>query len=258
METSATVEKPRTENLRPYLTQLPPLTTSRRLARRILLLLVKLVVGLCARVQMRGLENVPRQGKVLLISNHLGDADALVGIAHCPRHIDTLAKIELYDLPVLGALMHAYGVIWVHRGMPDRRALRAALEGLAEGRLVTIAPEGRESLTGALEEATDGAAYIALKSGAPILPVAFTGTENKRIFGNLRRLRRTDVTITVGQPFYLDPASGERIDRWSGPSNLRGGNRAAVLTRATETMMRTLASLLPPEYQGVYRQDRNL
>jgi 1-acyl-sn-glycerol-3-phosphate acyltransferase len=251
------MEKPRTENLRPHLTRLPELTARRRLARRILRRLLQGLAELLTATQVRGLENLPRQGQVLLVTNHLGDADALVGLAYCPRQIDTLAKIELYDLPVLGALMDAYGMIWLHRGQPDRRALRAALDGLAEGRLVTIAPEGRESLTGALEEATDGAAYIALRSGAPLLPVTFTGTENRLIFGNLKRLHRPRISITVGPPFYLDPETGARTHHWSGPSNLRGAARAAVLQAATETLMRTLAAQLPPEYQGVYRQDRN-
>ena len=74
-----------------------------------------------------------------------------------------LTKIELYEIPLLGKVLDLYGVIWVRRGQPDRRALRAVMEAMDDKRMVAIAPEGRESLTGALEEGTGGAAYLALR-----------------------------------------------------------------------------------------------
>src|SRR4030067_146028 len=117
----------------------------------------------------------------MVVSNHLGDADLIVGMAYSPYEVEILSKAELYDYPILGKLMDAYGVIWVHRGQPDRRALRAALEALRQGRVVGIAPEGRESLTGSLEEGTGGAAYLALKADGPILPVTFTGTQKATV-----------------------------------------------------------------------------
>jgi hypothetical protein len=108
--------------------------------------------------------------------------------------------------------------------------------GVAEGRFVSIAPEGRESLTGALEQGLDGAAYLALKSNALLLPVTFTGTENQRIFHNLKHLRRTVVTATIGKPFRLENTGNWRKD----------------IARGTLLIMDTLASQLPPEYRGVY------
>jgi 1-acyl-sn-glycerol-3-phosphate acyltransferase len=154
-----------------------------------------------------------------------------------PVSIDFIAKIELYDIPVLGALLEAYGVIWVHRGRPDRRALHAALNGLAEGRLVAVAPEGRESLSGSLEEGTGGAAYIALKADVPILPVTFTGTENLRVYGNLKRFRRTEITATVGRTFRLE----------------RGKYLREAVQEGTQRIMRKLALQLPKGYRGVYQ-----
>jgi 1-acyl-sn-glycerol-3-phosphate acyltransferase len=195
-----------------------------------------LVVWLFTRARTYGFEHIPRQGPALVVSNHLGDADLVVGMALSPVEVDALSKAELYDYPVLGKLMDAYGVIWVHRGQPDRHALRAALDGLRQGRLIAIAPEGRESLTGALEQGTEGAAYLALKAGVPVLPLTFTGTENTCIYGNLKRLRRTDVTMTVGAPFRLD----ELPDR----------KRAIKL--GTLRIMHALAAQLPLEYRGVY------
>jgi 1-acyl-sn-glycerol-3-phosphate acyltransferase len=174
---------------------------------------------------------------MLLISNHLGDADVVIGLAVCRNPFDVISKVELYDHPIAGSLLETYGTIWVHRGQPDRRAIKAVLRGLSEGRMIAIAPEGRQSLSGALEEATGGAIYLALKARVPILPIAITGTENWRIYGNLKRLRRTSVTFTIGEPFLIEDL----------------GDRHRSIEMGTQRIMLTLARMLPPEYQGVYR-----
>ena len=228
--------KPRSQLIRPEITRLPRLTIWRRVFRCLAIALVRLVVWLFTRARTYGFEHIPRQGPVLVVSNHLGDADLVVGMALSPVKVDALSKAELYDFPILGKAMDAYGVIWVHRGQPDRHALRAALDGLRQGRFIAIAPEGRESVTGALEQGTEGAAYLSLKAGVPVLPLTFTGTENVRIYGNLKRLRRTDVSMTAGAPFRLE--------------ELPDHKRAIEL--GTQQIMCALAAQLPPEYQGVY------
>jgi len=228
--------KPVSEIWRPDLTRLPALTPVRRLVRYLLKGLVRFLALCFTRTEVCGLENFPKSGPALVVMNHLGDADPLLLIAFLPVFPEALAKIELYNFPVLGALMHAYGVIWVHRGQPDRRAIRAALEGLQAGRFVGVAPEGRESLSGAMEEGTDGAAFLAIKAGVPLVPVTITGTQNARLYGNMKRLRRTLVTLRVGKLFVLpEPA-----------------NRQGALREATRLIMETLARQLPPEYRGVY------
>lgn len=230
--------KPQTTLIRPEITHLPRLTFGRRLFRRLMNWLAHGLVWLATYPTISGLENFPEHGPLLIVSNHLGDADAVLALATFPRQIDALAKAELYDYPVLSLVLRAYGVIWVHRGQPDRRALKAALEGLASNRMVGIAPEGRESLTGALEAGTSGGAYLALKSGSPLLPVTFTGTENRIIYRNMMKFKRSPVTITIGKIFTLDVSSD-----WK--ENLKP---------ATDQIMRVLASQLPIEYQGVYAQ----
>jgi 1-acyl-sn-glycerol-3-phosphate acyltransferase len=110
------------------------------------------------------------------------------------------------------------------------------LDGLAEKRVIFIAPEGRESVTGSLEGGTAGAAYLALKAGVPLVPMTFTGTENSHVFPNLKRLRRTRITLTVGPAFELESSPDWR-------ESVRAG---------TSTIMKKLATQLPPEYRGVY------
>lgn len=239
LKNSSLPGKPQTDKFRPVSTRLPELTWKRRLFRKIANKLIQGMVKLATRLSIQGIENVPIQGPLLMVANHLGDADVFIGFAIAPRQVETIAKVELFDLPILGWLMETYGVIWIHRGQPDRHALRAALNGLQSGRVVGIAPEGRESLTGSLEEGTGGAAYLAIKSGVPILPVTFTGTQNQIIYNNLKRFRRSAVTVTIGEPFTIAETSDRKAD----------------LQQATELIMRTLASQLPVEYQGVYNQE---
>jgi 1-acyl-sn-glycerol-3-phosphate acyltransferase len=229
--------KSNTFSIRAEQVGLPPLPPWRRIVRRLLKGLSQFLVWLCTHPEVRGLENIPKQGPVLIVINHLGDADAILGLAYAPVCIDTLAKRELYDIPIIGALMHAYGIIWLQRGVAYRHVLCAVLDGLAEGRFICIAPEGRVSLTGALEKGTDGSAYLALKLDVLLLPVAITGTENRRIFDNLKHMRRTAVTVTIGQPFRLETTGDRRKD----------------IAQGTLTIMRTLARQLPSEYRGVYQ-----
>jgi 1-acyl-sn-glycerol-3-phosphate acyltransferase len=200
-------------------------------------LATKLLAFLFLDMTITGMENLPEKGPALVVINHLGDADSVLLGATLPKMIEAMGKIELNDHWFVGPIFRAYGIIWVHRGRPDRKALRAALDGLAEGRTVLIAPEGRESLIGGLEEGSEGAAFLALKSGAPIVPIAMTGTENSIIFPNLKRLKRSQVSITVGKPFFLK----EQTDR------------QATLHDGTQQIMETLASLLPESYRGKYK-----
>ena len=226
------LQKPVSDVWRPELTRLPNLNFRVRLTRCFLRGLSRFLFFLWTKPSIYGLENYPREGPALMVMNHLGDPDGALLLAYLSPTPDFLGKVELVDIPVLGPLLDAMGIIWVHRGKPDRKALKVALDGLRHGRIIGIAPEGRESLTGALEEGTDGAAFLALKTGVPIVPVTLTGTENNRLFGNMKHLRRTTVTLTIGKGYHLPP----NINRDEG----------------TRIIMETLARQLPFEYRGVY------
>lgn len=231
--------KPIAEVWRPELVALPELTFGRRLFRLVLRWLIKLLVALTMRVNSRGLENFPKQGPAIIAFNHLGDSDAVLMAATLPfMAMEGIGKIELYDHWLVGPLFRAYGIIWVHRGRPDIRAIRAALKGLSEGRMISLAPEGRQTVTGGLEEGEQGAAFLALKSGAPIVPIALTGLENKNVFGYLKRWRRAPVSLTVGKPFFLQPDPQ--------------GDRQQTIREGTRQIMEALAQLLPEAYRGYY------
>lgn len=229
--------KPVTKVWRPELVRLPKITGSRRLFRAFGHGLIRLLVKICLNVTVEGMENFPQRGKLLVVINHIGDSDLPVLISVLPSPPDALGKIELYELPILGKLIDWYGVIWLHRGRSDIRALRAALEGFAEGRIIVIAPEGRYSVTGALEKGGDGAAFLAYKSGAPILPIALIGTENENVYWHLKRFRRARVHVRVGKMFELDEQAVARQE---------------AVTGGTRQIMAALAFLLPEKYRGEY------
>lgn len=229
--------KPVTDWWRPDLVKLPRLTLARRIFRVFMRGVSKLLVLITMEATIRGLENFLKQGPAVVVINHLGDADAILLVAAIPTTLDGMGKIELSEHWLVGPVFRAYGVIYVHRGRPDRKAIRAALEALAEGRMIVLAPEGRESLEGKLEDGTDGAAFLAMKSGAPIVPVAMTGTENEKIYSNLRNWRRSRVTLSVGKPFKLK----EQADRQK------------LLREGTRQIMEALASMLPESYGGNHK-----
>jgi 1-acyl-sn-glycerol-3-phosphate acyltransferase len=221
---------------------LPQLTLGRRVFRVLFRGFTRLLVLVTLRATIRGLENFPRHGPAIIVFNHLGDADAVLLCATLPfSPIEGIGKIELYDHWLVGPVFRAYGIIWVHRGQPDRKAIRAALNGLSESRMLILAPEGRQSVTGGLEEGEDGAAFLALKSGAPIIPVALTGLENKNVFDHLKRWKRAPVSLTVGKPFFLQ-------------ENLPG-ERQPTIREGTRQIMESLARLLPEAYRGYYKSN---
>jgi len=232
----STPPKPLSRVWRPELTRLPGLHRPRRLFRSFVRLLARLLICTLTRPELRGLEKLPRAA-ALYVTNHLGDADAPLALAALPTAPEALGKIELlFEFPVLGRVMDWYGTIWLHRGRVDRAALGYAVQALRAGRSLIIAPEGRYTLTGALERGTAGAAYVALQAQVPIVPIALTGTRNEEVYASLRRLRRPVVTLTVGEPFrlHLEAGHGRSLDA------------------ATKQIMESIARLLPAEYRGEY------
>lgn len=228
--------KPVTDWWKPELVALPKLTFRRRWFRRFFRVATKVIAFLTMRVKVRGLENFPAKGPAIIAFNHLGDWDAVLLGAVIPVSAECIGKIELNEDRVAGPVLRAYGSIWVHRGQPDRRAMRAALDALAEGRMLALAPEGRQTVTGDLEEGTEGAAFLAMKSGAPIVPVALTGTGNAYVSDHIKNWKRAPVSLSVGKPFFIQNHT----------------DRQEMIRNGTREIMESLARLLPPERRGIF------
>lgn len=204
---------------------------------------VILVDKLCFAVYVRkfevvGREHVPPEGPLIVASNHLNNADPPAVALAVPRHPTYMAKREMITWPILGPAFRTFGAFPVRRLEADLSALRTASELVRRGEMLVMFPEGTRSRSGGLGRAHPGTALVALRTGAPILPVAITGTEGIRwpwLFLKPRSVRH--VRVTIGEPFHLPPA--ERID-----------TKAAA--QATDLIMRRIAALLPPQYRGAY------
>ena len=198
--------------------------------------IVKMILHLFTRWQVKGRENVPSQGALLIVSNHLNLADPPLVSVSLNRKAIFMAKEELFRSRFSSYFVSSFGAFPVHRGQIDREALRQAERVLAEGLALVMFPEATRSKNAQLQPAFPGSALIALRSGVPILPVAITGTE--RIKGLSWILRRHRITVSFGQPFYLPPVNGKASK--------------AELTELTNVIMEHIAELLPVEYRGIY------
>ena len=208
------------------------------LAYRVVTSSIKRLTRLLCRIDDAQLTQVPKQGPLILAVNHVNFLEAPIFYTHLhPRPVTGFVKAENLEHPFFGPLLFGlWGGIPVRRGEADMAAFRQALATLEEGQILAVAPEGTRSGDGRLQQGRPGIALLALRSGAPVLPIACYGGEH--FWNNLRRLRRTDFHIVVGQPFYLD-AGGVRA------------NRQVRQQMADETMYQ-MAALLPPAYRGVY------
>lgn len=196
------------------------------------------LTGLFCRVDGASLARIPRRGPLILVTNHVNFLDVpLLYTRLLPRPVTGWAKAETWDRPAMAFLFNLWGGIPIRRGEVDLTALRRALQALAQGKILAVAPEGTRSGTGVLRRGHSGVVLLALRSGAPLLPMVYYGGE--KFHQNLRRLRRTEFHIVVGRPFYMKaPANGL-------PSR---SERQAM----TDEIMYQLAAMLPPPYRGFY------
>jgi 1-acyl-sn-glycerol-3-phosphate acyltransferase len=199
------------------------------------------ITGFLARLlfgaRIVGVEHVPRSGPFILVSNHCSNLDPpILGWAsghQVGRVVHFMAKIEMRRWPVVGWLATQSGVYFVRRGEGDRAAQRFSTDALAAGRPLALFVEGTRSRDGHLKSGRPGAALLAMRSGAPLIPVGMAGTH--RIFpGRARWPHPTRITVRFGEPFSLPHEPGGRLDR-------------AALVEGTDRIMREIAALLPPE-----------
>ena len=199
-------------------------------------LVLRLLFGLLTRRRVRGRENVPRQGAVIFISNHINLVDSpLLGIS-LGRRVMFMAKEEVFHSRVIGYLMTSFGAFPVTKRRPDRKALRKAIQVLDDGKALVVFPEGMRSRSRQLKLAFHGAALIASRSGSPIIPVGITGTQ--KIKGLSWLWRRPEITVNIGESFTLPQVNGKLTK--------------PELSRLTDIIMGRIAALLPQEQRGNY------
>ena len=188
------------------------------------------------RLEIAGVECVPRYGPLIVVCNHLSLNDPPLLVAAIPRPLYFMGKKELFRSPLSRFWMRAFHVSPFNRSGSGIDAIRVLRQNLERDRAVVIFPEGHRSPDHTLQKGMLGVVYLALKSQAPILPVAVIGTQRFpfwRIPFPFCRMK-----ATIGPPFTLPVIEGT-------PSR-------AVMSSLLDMVMGRVADQLPPELRGVY------
>ncbi len=189
------------------------------------------IFTLTMRVSVRGRYNLPAKRPYIIASNHLSWTDIPLVAAYIPGKVVYMAKEETFHSKI-GWMVRFMGAFPVKRGEADRQSMRSAETQLKNDKVIVIFPEGTRSRTRTLAQGHAGLGMIALRSGAPVIPVAIWGSENAlKKFG-------ARVTISYGEPIVLKP-KGAKITRED-------------IDCATEQVMQSIATMLPVQYRGVY------
>jgi len=198
----------------------------------------RILFHILSRIEIDGLENVPKHGSYLVACNHISIYEPPLVLAFWPRVLEVAAGVDVFDRPQQGRLVRLYGSLPVHRGEFDRELLESMVTMLKAGRSVLIFPEGGRSHSPGLRQAWHGTSYVAARASVDVVPVAVSGTES--LGGAIRDRRRAPLRLSIG------PALGA-------PSiDLRSPGRKSALVSHTETIMRSIGTLLPEAYRGVY------
>jgi 1-acyl-sn-glycerol-3-phosphate acyltransferase len=192
-------------------------------------------------LQIVGQENLPRNGPLLVVANHFSFIDPVAMVRLAPWPIEFIGGFRMPNAPAWTALIpKIWGYYPIYRGTASRDGLRAAEAVLAQGGVLGIFPEAGNWAT-VLRPARPGAAFLASRTGAPILPMGFHGLLD--VFPRLRDRRRARVTLRIGKPF--------------GPFHVTGRGRARrqQLEEIGHEIMGRIAELIPPERRGHYSDD---
>ena len=202
-----------------------------------------MLFALLTRVEVRGLERLPASGGFIVSPNHLSYFDAPLTFVLLRGRKMTAFAADTYRANIFFRwVVESVDTIWVHRGAIPPSTLKFAIQALREGSILGLAPEGTRSPTHVLQKGRTGAAFLAMTTGAPVVPLAFTNTE--KIAPGLKRFQRVKVTATFGEPLiFPEPPRHER---------------EAKLEEYTTEIMCRIAALLPEEYRGVYAEHPRL
>ena len=190
---------------------------------------------------------IPGTGPVILASNHISNADAvIIGAWLTPRlgrRIHWLGKKEMFEWPVVGWMARNGGVVPVDRGGADVEAFRLAQRVLEAGHVLMVFPEGTRSPTGELQVPKDGLSMLALRTDATIVPIGVSNTDRVWRKGSFLPRPGGHATMRIGVPFRLSEALPAGLDR------------KAQKSEATTVIMRKIAALLDERHRGAYRQE---
>ena len=186
---------------------------------------------------VRGRENIPAAGPLLIVANHMNNADPPLIAISVPRKMIFMAKEELFRSRFSGYFVGRFGSFPVYRGRLDLAAMRRSKKVLEKGWGLVMFPEGMRSQIGCMIEAFPGSAMIAAHNEVTILPVGITGTE--KMVGKLWFFQRPRVTVNIGKPFTL-PHRGKRTKE--------------MLQDMTTEMMCRITELIPEQYHGYYAE----
>ncbi len=208
---------------------------------RLLQWVCNLLIFFVGSKRITGRENLPPSGPYIVVTNHMSASDLpLLCVAIPP---DQMPRLRFFAAEkwehrfFIGTVMKMAGAIYINRGAVDRRALRKALDAIAEGAIFGLAPEGTRSRVGKMMKAREGAAYLASRAGVPIVPVGLVNTDTWS--ANFKSLRRTRFELHVGKPFHL-PDVGRRP-------------KGKDLEACTHLIMVEIAALIPTRYHGYYQ-----
>ncbi len=207
--------------------------------------LIHAVLKIITRINVTGYENLPRKGGFVIAVNHLGILDAPMAyysLDNWNLFIPVAEKWE--ENPLLRWLGKHLNFIFINRFKPDLKAMREMMKRMEEGQTLVIAPEGTRARDEKMAQGKPGVAYLASKMGWQIVPVAISGTEDRLLWGNLKRFRRTPIKITAGKPFTLPPF----------PKT----NREVVLQEYADEIMCRIAVMLPERNRGYYSEHPRL
>jgi 1-acyl-sn-glycerol-3-phosphate acyltransferase len=207
------------------------------LAQKILVPLFRGVTDSIFRVHAGPIAQVPASGPLILMMNHVNMWEVPLIYARLqPRRVHGMVLADRWKNPIIAWGLNACESIPLERGGSNLDSLKQGLEVLNAGRMLLIMPEGTRSGHGCLQAGHPGVLLLALRSGAPILPLVTHGGQGYR--ANLKRLRRTDFWITLGRPFRLKAPEG--------------GLDSQARKKMVSEIMWQMAACLPPEFRGVY------
>jgi 1-acyl-sn-glycerol-3-phosphate acyltransferase len=210
-------------------------------------LVLRTVARLLVKIRIEGdLSAIPASGPLIIASNHASSADpVLIGAflnGRLARPLNWLGKREIVETPVIGWFMRQAAIHPVDRATADVEAFRTAMRILESGNILTVFPEGTRSHDGALQAVREGVAVLALRSGAPVLPVGVADSDTVWRKGSLLPTPGRHVTVRYGRPFVVADELPPEVLR----------DRRTAKDAATRLIMARIAELLPPRQRGVY------